>query len=111
MSYEVIISPYYNNLLQNYENILVLNQQPPGPLKDHVKRINIDNLSAFETFDERNCVYALTDFEYPNKLLSVDNVSQLLTFFNKNNYSVDYQITKLIKKEVSYNLFFLFSYN
>lgn len=111
MSYEVIISPYYNNLFKCYENILVLNTEPPGPLKNHIKRINIDNLSAFETNKERNCIYAIKDFNNPCELLRICNVSQLLLFFNQNNYTVDYKLTKLVKPQLEYNLLFLFSYN
>lgn len=111
MSYEIIISPYYNNLFKCYENILVLNTEPPGPLKQYIKQINIDNISAFETNKERNCIYAIKDFNNPNELLRICNVSQLLLFFNKNNYSVDYKLTKLIKPQLDYNLLFLFSYN
>ena len=82
MSYEIIVSPYYNNLFKCYENILVLSSEPPGPLKQHLKRINIDNLSAFETNKERNCIYAIKNFENPCELLKLNEVSQLLLFFN-----------------------------
>lgn len=111
MSYELIISPYYNNLHKCYENILVLTTEPPGPLKNHIKRINIDNLSAFETNKERNCIYAIKNFDNPCELLLLNDVSLLLSFFNKNNYSVDYKLTKLVKPQLDYNLLFLFSYN
>ena len=111
MSYELIISPYYNNLHKCYENILVLNTEPPGPLKNHIKRINIDNLSAFETNKERNCIYAIKNFDNPCELLLLNDISILLSFFNKNNYSVDYKVTKLVKPQLDYNLLFLFSYN
>ncbi len=111
MSYEIIVSPYYNNLFKCYENILVLNSEPPGPLKQHVKRINIDNLSAFETNKERNCIYAIKNFDNPCDLLKLNDVSQLLLFFNQNNYSIDYKTTKLVKPQLEYNLLFFFSYN
>ena len=111
MSYEIIVSPYYNNLFKCYENILVLNIEPPGPLKQHLKRINIDNISAFETNKERNCIYSSKDFENPCELLKLNDVSQLLLFFNQNNYSIEYKMTKLIKPQLDYNLLFFFSYN
>lgn len=111
MTYEIIVSPYYNNLFKCYENILVLNSEPPGPLKKHLKRINIDNLSAFETNKERNCIYAIINFEKPCELLKLNEVSQLLLFFDQNNYSIDYKTTKLVKPQLDYNLLFFFSYN
>ena len=111
MSYEVIISPYYNHYLKHYENILLLSSSPPGPLEKHVKRINIDNLSAFKSNKERTCVFAITDFDNPNSFLSLNNISQLISFFVSHNYSIDYKMTKLLKPEVDYNLLFLFSYN
>ena len=111
MSYELIISPYYNHYLKHYENILLLSNSPPGPLKDHIKHINIDNLSAFKSNKERNCVYAITDFDNHDSLLTLDNISQLISFFISHNYSIDHKLTKLLKPEVDYNLLFLFSYN
>lgn len=111
MSHEVIVSPFYNNAFKYYENILTLNSEPPGPLKEHIKRITINNLSAFETNKERNCIYAIKNFDNPNELLKLNEVSQLLLFFNQNNYTIDSKLTKLIKPQLDYNLLFLFSYN
>ena len=111
MSYEIIVSPYYNNLFKCYDNILVLNNKPPGPLKQHVKPINIDNISAFETNKERKCIYAIKNFANPCELLKLNEISQLLLFFNQNNYNIDHKTTKLIKPQLDYNLLFLFSYN
>ena len=111
MSNEIIVSAYYNKHYKCYDNILVLNSEPPGPLKQHVKRINLDNLSAFETNIERNCIYAIKNFECPCELLKLNEVSQLLSFFNQNNYSIDYKTTKLVKPQLNYNLLFFFSYN
>jgi len=111
MSYEVVVSPFYNNICKYYENILILTQEPPGPLKQYVKQISIDNLSAFETFKERKCIYAIKNFDHPCELLKLEDVSLLLSFFNKNNYKIDSKLTKLIKPQLHYNLLFLFSYN
>lgn len=111
MSYEIIVSPYYNQTCKTYENILITYKQPPGPLSKYTKQINIDFLSAFKIFQEKSCVYAILDFEKPNQFLTIDRVSELLHFFSTHNYSVDSKLTKLIKPQLQYNLLFIFSYN
>ena len=48
----------YNSLCKEYYNILTLNKQPEGPLKEHTKTINITIPSTNETYNKQ-CTIAI----------------------------------------------------
>ena len=43
--YSLSSIPYYNTIVQEYTNILILNKVPEGPLKDLCKQIRQNKLS------------------------------------------------------------------
>lgn len=111
MAHEIIVSPYYNHRDKTYQNILIISSTPSGPLAQHTKRININDLSAFKTNLEQNCIYAIQDFDDSSKLLTIESISKLTSFLLSNNYTINYEVTKLIRPQLPYNLLFLFSHN
>jgi len=109
----------YDSLCKEYYNILTLNKQPEGTLKDYTKLINITMPSTNETYNSR-CTIAITNNllninnhnhnhnhtnninKYSN-LLMLEDLNDLTEFLINNNYIIDNSITKIYKNTNSYN--------
>jgi len=95
----------YDSLCKEYYNILTLNKQPEGPLKEYTKLINITMASANETYNSR-CTVAITNniltnhinnsSKYSN-LLMLEDLNELTEFLINNTYIIDNSITKIYK--------------
>ena len=94
--------PYYNTIIQQYTNILILNKQPEGELLKITKRINQNKLSPFKTNSNichaPNCLYAITKIDNRNELMCIDELPDLFEYLLNNNYEVDNQVTKIMQK-------------
>jgi hypothetical protein len=93
----------YDSLCKEYYNILTLNKQPQGALKEYTKLINITMPSANETYNSR-CTFAITNnlltnhisnsSKYSN-LLMLEDLNELTEFLINNTYIIDSSITKI----------------
>jgi hypothetical protein len=89
---------------------------PAGNLTQIVKRIRSPRLSHFDTYGEGNgygggggdccgsgsnntpCIFAIFHPNHKNKLLTVDELPDLMTFLVDNGYTIDTSITKMLMK-------------
>jgi hypothetical protein len=98
---------YYDSLCKEYYNILTLNKQPEGTLKDYTKLINITMPSTNETYNTR-CTIAITNnllninnhnnnnkYNKYSNLLMLEDLNELTEFLINNAYIIDNSITKL----------------
>jgi hypothetical protein len=98
---------YYDSICKEYYNILTLNKQPQGTLKDYTKLINITMPSTNDTYNTRCTIAIVNNFlnndnhnhinnsnKY-NNLLMLENLNELTEFLINNDYIIDNSITKL----------------
>ena len=99
---------YYDSLCKEYYNILTLNKQPEGALKDYTKLINITMPSTNDTYNSR-CTIAITNnllninnhnnnnnkYNKYSNLLMLEDLNDLTEFLINNAYIIDNSITKL----------------
>ena len=100
----------YNSLCKEYYNILTLNKQPEGPLKEHTKTINITIPATNETYNKQ-CTIAIENsvltsntsntsnnkYNKHSNLLMLEDLNDLTEFLINNNYTIDNSITKIYK--------------
>ena len=100
----------YDPLCKEYYNILTLNKQPEGPLKEHTKTINITIPSTNETYNKQ-CTIAIENsvltsntsnnkynkYNKHSNLLMLEDLNDLTEFLINNNYTIDNSITKIYK--------------
>jgi hypothetical protein len=98
----------YDSLCKEYYNILTLNKQPQGTLKDYTKAINITMPSTNENYNKQ-CTIAIVNNllntnnssnKYSNKysnLLVLEDLNEFTEFLINNDYIIDNSITKLYK--------------
>jgi len=97
----------YDSLCKEYYNILTLNKQPEGSLKEHTKTINITIPSTNQTYNKQ-CTIAILNSVLNNhtsnnkyskysNLLLLEDLNDLTEFLINNNYIIDNSITKIYK--------------
>ena len=99
--------PYYNSYSQCYLNVLSINVEPQGPLKNFVRRINFPKLSPYKIDSPcnpiNNCGLVLTNFtknnyiNCSNDLLTPNNIPELISFLLSNGYQIETQITNMLQ--------------
>ena len=116
--YSIVGAPFYDERNQCYKKIIRINKMPTGNLTHIVKRIRSPRLSHFDTYGEGNgygggggggdccgsgsgntpCIFAIFNPNHKNKLLTVDELPDLMTFLVNNGYTIDTSITKMLMK-------------
>lgn len=96
--YTLSIEPYLNTHTKQYQNIIVIDNVPNGPLQKFVTRYMPQKLSPFYDVNETvHCKYAIIARQ--NKDFVTDaELPALLSFLNSNGYTVDSQTTKVVQK-------------
>jgi hypothetical protein len=105
----------YDSLCKEYYNILTLNKEPQGILKDYTKLINITMPSTNDTYNTRCTIAIVNNFlnnhnynhnhnhnynhisnsnKY-NNLLMLEDLNEVTEFLINNDYIIDNSITKL----------------
>lgn len=94
----------YDSLCKEYYNILTLNKQPQGTLKDYTKLINITIPSTNQNYNKQCSIAIVNKFlntnnstnKY-NNLLKLEDLNEFTEFLIANDYIIDNSITKLYK--------------
>jgi hypothetical protein len=119
--------PYYNSCSQCYSNVLAINLEPQGPLRNFVRRINFPKLSPYKLDNSpcnpiNTCGLVLTDlginsnninnccnnnrYQYQyynqsgnnyNNLLTPNQIPELISFLLANGYQIETQITNMLQ--------------
>ena len=96
---------YYDSFRQNYRNILMVNVEPPGPLRLHVRRLRLPRLSPFKRNDYQSnfqgCGLAIVNSLILGArngldLMSPEELPFLITYLESNGYQIDTQITNML---------------
>ena len=120
MMYSIVGAPFYDERNQCYKKIIRINKMPTGNLTHIVKRIRSPRLSHFDTYGgsggnggnggNGDCcgsglngfnppgIFAIFNPNHKNKLLTVDELPDLMTFLVDNGYTIDTSITKMLMK-------------
>ena len=101
--YTLSLQVYRNTHTQDYQNIIVINMVPDGPLQNIVRRIQTPILSPFETsMDCRNkrCALVLIGSHgcFKNNYMTEDDIPNLFSFLTSNGYTIDTSVTKMMTK-------------
>ena len=104
-AYTLTIEPYLNTFSKQYENIIVIDKMPVGPLGQLVSRFRASRLSPFDDpHDSQNCCkFAIRrNYRKDNEFLTADDIPSLLAYLSTNGYSINSEITKIVQK-TNYN--------
>ena len=112
MTYKVQEEVFLDKLNKCYVKILKLNKKPENsPLKENIKELPRQRLSPFDyncnCQTQPHCIFA---FINPNTgdFIKSDEIEVAVDLLINSNYTINYQLTKLVKKK-SEKLVFYFS--
>jgi len=97
--YSISLMPYLDN--DKYIKIFTINELPADGLKKYCRRINPPKLSPFT--EESKCIIAFTSIAYPNRLMQLDELTDLMHILQDNKYEINYSFSKLIRKTEALN--------
>jgi hypothetical protein len=100
--YSISSIPYYNYIQQEYQNILILNKRPEGPLTSITKSVTLNKLSPFDRntniCPRPSCVIGISKLDGCNGLMCIDDLPELFEFLMNNGYTIDNNVTKIFQK-------------
>jgi hypothetical protein len=105
-TFTITSSPYYDRCSQQYQNILMLNVEPEGPLRAFVRRLLLPRLTPFQTDrSQEKCGLVLTNFlnnnnNYKNNnwLMTPNDIPDLYSYLTANGYQIDTQLTNMMNQ-------------
>ena len=101
-TFTITSQPYYDQYIQQYKNILMVNIEPEGPLRRFVQRLRLPNLSPLQTDRlEEKCGLALTNFlnnKNNSYLMTPNEIPDLYSFLTANGYQIDTQLTNMMNQ-------------
>ena len=114
-TFTIISQPYYDQYCKQYQNILMVNVVPDGPLGHLIRRIQLPRLykegSNYNGVD--GCGLAITNVflnsnAFPNSfsnnkfgkngLLTPNEIPDLYSFLTANGYQIDTQLTNMMNQ-------------
>ena len=118
--YIISKATYYDSLNKCYKNILTIDREPEGELKNKVKLLNNSKLSPFQENTHcgsyQRCLYVINDINSCscscNELLDINKQGHLISFLLKHNYIIETDLTRLlIENKTSKDIVFAIKYN
>jgi hypothetical protein len=110
-TFTITSQPFYDQYSQCYKNILTVNAEPNGPIRDLVRRIKMPRLSPFQgegsCYSLPQCGLAIRSLELQNccykansgcNLMSPNEIPDLITFLLGNGYQIETQITNMLNQ-------------
>jgi hypothetical protein len=104
MNYILSIEPFLNQYQKQYQNVLTINQIPPGPLAQRVIRINPPKLSPFGITNYNvadKCIFVIRKegaLIGAQEYATVDEMPQMILYLVANGYTIDHQTTELVQR-------------
>jgi hypothetical protein len=118
-TFTIISSPYYDRNCQQYQNILMVNTVPEGPLGAFIRKIQIPRLhrEATSYSSIEGCGLAITNpfLSHPfnnvynsfsnnnnnnckNGLMTPNEIPDLYSFLTSNGYQIETQLTNMMNQ-------------
>lgn len=113
----LFLENYYDFHNTSYYQILTLNNIPNGPLQSYIKQISIKNVIKINNANTNYCSYVITKNILNNNSNSnitnfinnkfnyctIEDVTQIYDFLINNNYTINNELTNIIKSFSSAN--------
>ena len=113
-TFTITSNPYYDQYCQQYQNILMVNVVPEGPLHAFIRKIQLPRLyregSNYNGVNRVNgCGLVITNhflngsFSYNNNkckngLMTPNEIPDLYSFLTSNGYQIDTQLTNMMNQ-------------
>jgi hypothetical protein len=113
LSYTLTVEPFLNPTSKQYQNIIVIDKMPAGPLAQLVSRFAPSKLSRFQVNDDDSpcCKFAIRRNYHtlPNDFLTASDIPALLGYLSTNGYTINSELTKIVQKSIRIVCVFFYS--
>jgi hypothetical protein len=104
-TFTITSQPFYDQYNECYKNIIMVNLEPQGPIRQIVRRIKLPKLSPYTNQCYKICGFALQSLHGINyrvnsccNLMTPDEIPDLITFLTQHNYQIETQITNMLNQ-------------
>jgi hypothetical protein len=109
-TFTIVSQPYYNQYCKQYQNILLVNMVPDGPLGAFIRRLQLPRLykEGSNYNGVEGCGLAITNFfpstfshsnsKLKNGLLTPNEIPDLYSFLTSNGYQIETQLTNMMNQ-------------
>ena len=94
--FAIYLEPFYNSILQTYQDVVTLDLIPSTPLCDRVSIVNFPKLSPFS--ERRGCVPVILQSD-KNNIMTRDDLPELFSYLLDNGYAVNTEITSILHNQ------------
>ena len=95
-------SDYMSTTRGVYKRIVSTNIEPPGPLKQMSRRLHSTKLTPFKdpfaNSSHHSCFYCLNSLNDSSKLMTQEEIPELIAYMSSNNYKIDTSITQMLNE-------------
>ena len=103
--YKISSVVYLDKINKCYKTIVIIDNIPDGPLKNHVRPIMRNKLSPFDDHNNcsnrKSCFNVIYNFNNSNEYLCVDDIIELFNFLSSNDYTIDNNLSEIFEKNKS----------
>jgi hypothetical protein len=118
-TFTITSQPYYDQYNKCYKNIMMVNIEPQGPLRQLVRRLRLPRLSPFQREGPCNpiqqcglAIQSLHGYGFSNQynggccvkynsgcdLMTPNEIPDLISFLQANGYQIETQITNMLNQ-------------
>ena len=105
-SFTLFTQPFYNQSNQCYQNVIMINTIPEGPLKSFVKRIQLPRLSPFQQEGPCNSIQTcglvllnnVYNKGYCTEYMTPNEMPDLFAYLSSNGYQIETQLTNMMNQ-------------
>jgi hypothetical protein len=115
-TFTITSQPYYDQYNQCYKNIMMVNIEPQGPLRQLIRQLKLPRLSPFQREGPCNpiqqCGLAIQSLNMYNQygssccvksnsgcdLMSPNQIPDLISFLESHGYQIETQITNMLNQ-------------
>jgi hypothetical protein len=101
--YKFSVIIYYDNYNQCYKNVICIDKNPDGPLKNYVRQERLEKISPFNVSNPcnpyKNCRFLIfRDNDCKCGPLLAEDADWLFDFLISNGYTINTSITNMVNK-------------
>jgi hypothetical protein len=115
-SYNLFVENYYDNLSEDYYQIISINKFPKGELSKYVRKMSIKKISSDNPRNTKYCSYVISSQLILNNsnnlnnlnnlnICTVEDVNEVYEFLVNNNYYINNEFNKCLKLNKNLDIF------
>lgn len=100
--YGIYVRTILDSINKTYKNVVIINTEPEGALKNMTTRIRNEKLSEFQEYASGErlrdpCIYVILNPRNPSQYAEPEDLPEVFSFILQNGYMIDTMITNMMQ--------------